>query len=411
MFAPKPFSIFRMLGIVAVIALVAVVTAFNYEAGALPLPPNPFADDEASSAEVANARPDAAVDAGAQPQFHSVGDFVAPVEIIERTGDERFFVVSLMGAVVASDGTTQTTILDISDRVVVAGELGLLGAAFHPEGDRLYVHYGNDEANSVIAEFQVDPSTAIADPATRRELMVVEQPFDNHNGGELAFGPDGYLYAGFGDGGLADDPNRLALDLSTPLGKILRIDPTPSAALPYTVPDDNPFVGDPAADPTIWSYGLRNPWRFSFDAETSGLWIADVGQNQWEEVNGVFVTDQPAGYGLSFGWSAFEADARFNEDQPADGHTQPFFTYARADGRCSISGGAVYRNASDPSLDGWYVYGDYCTGEILAFDTDASAEDRDVVTLGQLPGVVAIALGPDGDLFAASVMGHVLRLG
>ena len=402
MFVTRSARLLRATAILAVVALLTLVTPFDFEASDLPLPANPFATTTPKS--------EAAEQLPATPQFEPVGEFAAPVEIFAHPNDSRFFVVSLYGQVLASDGETQTTILDIADHTDVRSELGLLGATFNPTGDRLYVHYSNHDGDSVLAEYQVDPATAIADRSSGRQVLVVDQPYDNHNGGELTFGPDGYLYAGFGDGGLADDPNRAALDLSTRLGKILRIDPEPSGDQSFTVPGDNPFVDADGADPTIWSYGLRNPWRFSFDAETDALWIADVGQNHWEEINAVFTTDQPAGRGLSFGWSAYEGDARFNEDQPGAGHTDPFFTYERADGRCSISGGTVYRNPAHPTLDGWYVYGDYCTGEILAFDVDADEADREVLTIGQLEGVVAIATGPNGDLYAASAVGPVLRL-
>ena len=173
----------------------------------------------------------------------------------------------------------------------------------------------------------------------------------------MAFGPDGYLYLALGDGGSADDPERNSLALSSRLGKILRIDPQPTADAPFATPPDNPFVDVEGADPTIWSLGLRNPWKFSFDSLTGDLWIADVGQGDIEEINlAPAISGQGAGKGLSFGWSAFEGSERFNTDQDDAGHTGPVVEYRHDDGNCSVSGGAVYRGDVIEDLFGWYVY-------------------------------------------------------
>ena len=234
-------------------------------------------------------------------------------------------------------------ILDISTSTAASGEQGLLGAAFSPAAPLLYVHYTDLAGDSVVEDFAIDDQTGIADPLSARIVLTVDQPYENHNGGKLAFGPDGYLYIGLGDGGLANDPNRTALDLSSPLGKILRLDPTPTGSAAFTVPDDNPYVLTPGADPLVWSLGLRNPWKFSFDSLTGDLWIADVGQNQYEEINFAAATVQPAGSAMSFGWSAYEGVTRFNADQDAQGQVDPLVTYARDNGRCSITSGEVYR--------------------------------------------------------------------
>lgn len=417
MFASESVTLMRVTAVLAVTALITLVTAFDFEARDLLF----NGDDELTVDEVlaSEATPPTAASAtaaAAEPSavaLTAIGEFAAPVDVIARPGDDRVFVVELMGTVTAAgdDTTGSVTVLDLSTQTLVEGERGLLGAAFHPVADLLYVHYSNQDGDSVIAEFAVDAATGIADVGSHRTVMVVEQPYANHNGGEVEFGPDGYLYLGFGDGGLADDPVRSALDLSSPLGKILRIDPEPTTNAAYSIPTDNPFVADASADPAIWSYGLRNPWKFSFDPATGDLWIADVGQNLWEEVNAARSTNgQGAGRGLSFGWSAFEGFERFNDDQAVNGHTDPFLSYERAEGKCSISGGAVARDDSVPELDGWYIFGDYCTGQIFGISSTGDG-DQEPVQLAQVDVLVAIAAGPDGALYAASVAGPVYRIG
>lgn len=387
---------------IGVMITVVSLTAFGFEPETLP--PDTAAVIETPSAE--QPAPEAPTELAAT----LVGEFVVPVEVVSRPGDDRIFVAQLLGQIVVADGDEIVTVLDIADQVSNDGEHGLLGAAFHPELDFLYVHYSDLDGTSIVAEYAVDPATGLADRSSERRVLSVDQPYNNHNGGELTFGPDGFLYLGLGDGGLADDPDRSALDLGSRLGKILRIDPRPGeAGAPFTVPVDNPFVDTPGADPTIWSYGLRNPWRFSFDEATGDLWIADVGQDQFEEINRAVAGDEPAGLGMSFGWSAFEGFAAFNSDQPSDGHTDPFLTYERSDGNCSISGGAVYRGTTSPGLNGWYLFGDYCSGLIWGIDTEAAGAPE-MVQLGQVDALVAIATGGDGEIYAVSVAGGVYRL-
>ena len=258
-------------------------------------------------------------------------------------------------------GDATEMVLDATELTEAAGEQGLLGLAFGPGGDVAYTNYTDLVGDTTVVEYPVEADGTFMTGDNARVLFVIEQPYDNHNGGDLTFGPDGMLYIGMGDGGSGGDPERRATDLRTPLGKLLRIDPTPSEGEPYTVPADNPFVGQGDADPRIWSSGLRNPWRFSFDRATGDLWIADVGQDAVEEIDVAPAADGvDAGKGLSFGWSAFEGNDRFNDDVPADGHTPPFATYPNAGDECSISGGVRVRDGSP--LDGWYVYADYCSG-------------------------------------------------
>lgn len=338
------------------------------------------------------------------------GEFDAPVEVTSRFGDSRTFVVEQPGRIVAIDDISSEVVLDITGLTEASGEQGLLGLAFHPERDFAYVNFVDADDNTAIVEFTIDPVSAVFDVASFRELFVVEQPFGNHNGGELAFGPDGLLYIGLGDGGSSNDPERSALDVGSPLGKILRVDPLAAGDAPFTIPADNPFVGVDAADERIWTVGLRNPWRFSFDAATGDLWIGDVGQNDIEEIDFAPATNgRDAGKGLSFGWSAFEGNDRFNDDQPDAGHTPPRLTYSHDDGNCSVSGGAVYRGDAVPDLFGWFVYGDFCSGTIWGHDPTSSADAPVIIELATQGNLAAIAVGSNGDLFAVSTGGTVSR--
>ncbi len=356
-------------------------------------------------------------------QLIEVASFTEPVEVASAPGDPRLFVVENGGTVIAADEESSETVLDMSAVSATTftddgNEQGLLGLAFHPQLDLAYVNFTKGDGSTVIAEFAHDPITFGFDPASFREVLTVPQPFANHNGGELAFGPDELLYIGTGDGGSADDPNRASLDLSSRLGKILRIDPVVSDTEPFAVPEDNPFVGVDGVDPTIWSLGLRNPWRFTFDSLTGDLWIADVGQNRLEEVNLAIATNGfDAGKGLSFGWSAFEAEERFNDDQSPEDHVLPVVSYIHEDGNCSVSGGVVARNSSYQDLNGFYVYGDFCSGRMWALDTtsvtstpDGPVGEPTIVEIGTVPALAAVVEGPFGDIYALSVSGTVFRL-
>jgi glucose/arabinose dehydrogenase len=228
----------------------------------------------------------------------------------------------------------------------------------------------------------------------------------NHNGGLLLFGPDDHLYIGTGDGGGAGDPERNAQDLGSLLGKILRIDPAGSGARPYTIPDDNPFADRPDARPEIFAYGLRNPWRFSFDPDSGLMLIADVGQDSQEEVDIVPIARAA---GVNYGWSAFEGTERFNEDQSAPGATPPAFTYGR-EGGCSITGGYVVRDSRLPALAGRYVYGDFCRGQVRSL-VPAPGGARDDRPAGlEVPQLSSFATDTQGNLYATSLEGPVYRL-
>ena len=324
-----------------------------------------------------------------------------PVDLAWRKSDPAVYVVGQDGLIVQLfDGVAGPTVLDISDSVSFGGEQGLLGLAFHPTEPLAYVDYTRPNGDTVIAEYAVG-SDGTFEPASAREVLVIEQPYGNHNGGDLTFGPDGYLYIGTGDGGSANDPERRGLNAGQLLGKLLRIDPIATSDAPYTVPADNPFVGVAGARPEIWSVGLRNPWRFNFDTATGDLWIGDVGQNEWEEID-LTTAVQGAGRGVNFGWSAWEGTHRFNDDQPDGGVTMPIFEYPHGDAGCSVSGGDVYRGAGIASLQGWYLFSDYCSGIITALQaTDGTLTGQ--VALGQIAGVSAICAGPDGELYVLSL--------
>lgn len=284
-----------------------------------------------------------------------MGGFSSPV-LVTHDGNATY-VVEQCGTVKRLVGNASSPWLDIKARVSCGGERGLLGLAFpsdYVSKGRYYVSYTNSAGNSVLSRFVGDQEEII---------LTVTQPASNHNGGHLAFGPDGMLYYGLGDGGLARDAFRQAQNPATLLGSILRLDV--SAATGYTVPADNPFVADPTGADEVWSYGLRNPWRFSFDSATGDLWIADVGQDAWEEVD-----FQPAASkgGTNYGWPVWEGTHEHEPGLALD-HEFPVAEYANAGGDCSITGGHVYHGPL-ADLEGKYILGDYCSGIIRAVFKD-----------------------------------------
>ena len=248
-------------------------------------------------------------------ELEPVATLEQPLAIAVRPGDPALYVAEKVGRVVALDGGAEPrTVLDLTGQVSLGGEQGLLGIAFSPNGRFLYVDFTDTIGDTRVVEFPF--GEAGADVGSRRDVLFVHQPFSNHNGGALAFGPDGYLYVALGDGGSGGDPYGNGQSLSTLLGKILRISPRPSDGRPYGVPKDNPFVGRVGAKPEIWDYGLRNPWRFSFDRETRDLWIGDVGQSAWEEVD---VERARSPGGLNFGWNLYEGSHPYASDGPRRG--------------------------------------------------------------------------------------------
>jgi glucose/arabinose dehydrogenase len=328
-------------------------------------------------------------------------------------GSGRLFVVEQGGVVwfVRDGERSDEAFLDISSMVSSGGEQGLLGMAFHPEfpaDPRFFVNYTDVEGDTVIAEYAVDPADPDrADPSTARTLLTVDQPFANHNGGATVFGPDGYLYLGLGDGGSAGDPLESGQSLDTLLGKVLRIDvDAGSGGEPYAIPPDNPFVDRRNALPEIWHYGLRNPWRFSFDPATDDLWIGDVGQNIFEEVD---VARSNEG-GLNFGWNTMEGPECYDPFLDCDrtGLTLPVAAYEHQEDRCTIVGGHVYRGDAQPALRGGYVFADYCSGEVFLLDAQQPGE---IVLALDAEGLLSsFGVDDEGELYVTDLGGDVMRV-
>jgi glucose/arabinose dehydrogenase len=367
-------------------------------------------DDDGGDAEPAPPAGTTTAAGGGRVQLEKIGDFDQPVYVTQPPGSQDFYVVEREGTVrIVRDGeVVSSPALDISDEVSADGEeQGLLSVAFPPDFQTSRVAYayytGNDQDQHVVG-FSVGGDGSF-DRDSERELLHMDDFASNHNGGLLLFGPDGHLYIGTGDGGIADDPERNGQDLGSLLGKLLRIDPD-AAAGRYTVPADNPFVDHPGAKPEIYSYGLRNPWRFSFDSQTQALSIGDVGQNALEEID---YTPKGEARGANFGWSAFEGTDRFNEDQSAPNAVRPILTYGR-DGGCSVTGGYVVRDPSLPALAGRYVYGDFCAGELRSFEP-AIPEARDDRSLDlEVPALSSFGEDNEGHIYATSLEGPVYRL-
>jgi glucose/arabinose dehydrogenase len=280
-------------------------------------------------------------------------------------GSGRLFVVEQEGRIriLGPAGLSNSPFLDIAGRVGCCGEQGLLSVAFPPgytDKKYFYVNYTDAAGDTVVARYRVTENPDTADPATEEILLTVDQPYSNHNGGLLIFGPDGYLYIGMGDGGSAGDPQNNGQNPAALLGKLLRMD-VESGPAPYVVPSTNPFVQTAGYRGEIWAMGLRNPWRFSFDRQTGDLYIADVGQNDYEEIN-----FQPAVSlgGENYGWRIMEGSHCFDPDPCSTaGLTLPAFEYSHSEG-CTVIGGMVYRGKRYPNLSGLYFYGDYCEGWI-----------------------------------------------
>jgi glucose/arabinose dehydrogenase len=347
-------------------------------------------------------------------RLSKIGTFDQPLYLTQPPGDHGdLFVVEKTGRVmVIRDGRPLSApFLDLSGQVSSGSEQGLLSLAFSPNYERsglFYVDYTDQAGDTRVVEYRRSPSNPLlADPHSAREVLGVDQPYSNHNGGLVLFGPDRLLYIGLGDGGPEGDPNRTGQDLSTLLGKILRIDPRPSNGKPYTVPASNPFTGRAGARPEIYSYGLRNPWRFSFDPVTGALAIGDVGQNRFEEVD---LVPRGEGRGANFGWSAYEGFARFNGDQQAPNAVPPVLVYNH-DAGCSITGGYVVRDRGLPSLFGRYLYGDYCAGQLHSFTAQPGRRATDDRPLGlHIPALSSFGEDLAGHVYATSLEGAVYRL-
>ena len=326
---------------------------------------------------------------------------------------DRLYLVLQPGRIMVFDNvpdpSSPLTFLDIRGRVSDRGnEEGLLGLAFDPDYENngyFYVYYSaSSPRRSVIARYHAPPGADRVDPSTEKIIMRIGQPYSNHNGGQATFGPDGYLYVGLGDGGSGGDPRGHGQNLRTLLGTILRIDVSAfDETGSYAVPPDNPFVGVEGARPEIWAYGLRNPWRFSFDRETGALWTGDVGQNKLEEIDII----KP---GANYGWNIMEGTSCFrNAGCDSDELEPPVAEYGR-DGGCSVTGGYVYRGSRIPSLVGAYLYGDFCTGNIWALRHDGSQVVEQAMIADTDLQISSFAEGPDGEVYILSFTGEIARL-
>lgn len=294
-------------------------------------------------------------------------------------------------------------VLDISAETTTDGERGLLGITFDKEFAHFYISFTNLEGTSTVDEFAVRDGKI--QPDTRRTVLTQTQPYSNHNGGDIKFGPDGYLYIAFGDGGSGGDPHGNGQNLDTLLGKMVRIDP--SGGEPYAIPSDNPFVDDPNAKGEIWAYGLRNPWRFSFDAGTGDLLIGDVGQSAWEEIDWAPANSEG---GENYGWSQMEGSHPFRGGTEPANHVPPVHEYDRNGLGCSVTGGYVYRGEAIPDLKGQYVFSDYCDGTVRALQME-NGEVTGVSDLGVNGGeVVSFVQGGNGELYVLDIGGTVSRI-
>ncbi len=329
--------------------------------------------------------------------LQKIGDFDKPVYVTQAPGDAHdLFVVEQPGkVVVVHDGQVlEQPFFDISNEVSCCGEQGLLSIAFPPNYQRhawVYADYTDNAGDTRVVKMprsEGDKQSAYS--ANPLPVLTVHQPYSNHNGGQLQFGPDGRLYIGLGDGGAEGDPDRVGQDPSSPLAKILVIDPS-----------------QPGAKEETFASGLRNPWRFSFDSQTGDLWIGDVGQDTYEEVEGVRFNEAD---GANFGWSAYEGTARYNADQRAPGAVPPVLTYSHSNG-CSVTGGYVVRDRGLPSLYGRYLYGDFCAGVLHSFTARPGQPASDDRSLGlQVPSLSSFGEDAAGHVYAVSLEGPIYRL-
>ncbi len=348
----------------------------------------------------------------------------SPTAVVSRASSETLYVAERAGAVravtVTGEGADRRyeladdPVVDISDQVVEASgpgdERGLLDITFSPDGATLYVSYSlNPSGDTRVAAYTM--AGEAADPDSAREILAVPQPYRNHNGGDIEFGPDGYLYVALGDGGGGGDPEGNGQDTEALLGKILRIDPsTPSGGNEYGIPADNPFA-DGGGAPEVWLYGVRNPWRLTFHPDSGDLWVADVGQQSWEEIDVLPASDGGgAGAGANLGWNEMEGTHPYEGGSPPDGAVEPIFEYGHDEG-CSITGGVIYTGTAVAGLAGAYLFADYCTGQLRAVRGDADgATDGHVWEDAAVSQPVSFGVDARGDAYVVSLEGDILRI-
>jgi len=334
-----------------------------------------------------------------------VSGLKSPVAVAWRTHDTRIFVAEQTGRirVVSSGGKLSPTPLLQVGPLSHGNEEGLLGITFSPDGSKLYVDYTDAKMDTHVDEYTMHGDAVI--PTSRRQVLYVKQPFANHNGGEVTFGPDGMLYVGLGDGGGAGDPDHIGQNLGTLLAKILRIDPNAKGGAAYSIPAGNPFVGRAGARPETWMWGLRNPWRFSFDRKTGDVWIGDVGQDNYEEVDFAPKGDT----GVNWGWSAREGLHGYHGGDPPPGSRDPILDVAHTDGSCAIVGGYVYRGKAIPALDGVYLFGDNCEIHIVGVVESGGkvVARRDLGPTA--PQLTTFGEDPEGEVYAVTRRGTVYK--
>ncbi|MEO0570123.1 MAG: PQQ-dependent sugar dehydrogenase [Bacteroidota bacterium] len=324
-----------------------------------------------------------------------------------KDGTNRIFIAEKIGLIrVFSNGPNvqqANTFLDLSGNLSTDSEQGLLGMAFHPNfssNGYFYVCYTPNRSVSYISRFTATPNSGTADNNSELVLLEIPQPFTNHNGGQLAFGPDGLLYIAMGDGGSGGDPDNNAQNRSNLLGNILRIDvDNPDSGRNYGIPQDNPFIGQAVSRDEIYAYGLRNPWRMSFDVETGSLWTGDVGQDEVEEID---VIES----GGNYGWKLFEGTRCFSGDCDTNGLMPPVFEYDHSNGDLSITGGYVYRGTQNSSLTGKYIYGDFVSGRIWALALDASSNE---LLLSSGLNIASFGTDDNQELYVCAFNGIIYR--
>lgn len=341
-----------------------------------------------------------------------------PLAMAIRKGDSNFYIAEKGGRVRAyRSGRVRSTVLDIRGEVSSGGEQGLLGLAFSPDGSKLYVNFTDTDGDTIVREYGF--SGGKADTGTKRTVLKVLQPYSNHNGGDVVFGPDGYLYIGLGDGGSGGDPQNRAQNVNKVLGKMLRIDPEGTGGTTckdpidpelkeanYRIPADNPFVGRAGCD-EIWAFGYRNPWRYTFDRVTRDMVIGDVGQNAWEEID-----FQPAGSngGENYGWRRMEGAHSYGGGTPPDGHVPPIYEYSHGGGNCSVTGGYVYHGSKIGVLRGAYVFADYCVGRLRAFVLDEGKAKNHRFLGPQVSQLTSFGEDASGELYVMSLSGGFYRI-
>jgi len=393
-----------------IVALMGLLGTACGKGGGSQVVPSPSAStlpsSPSASASTPSGSPAAKLDlTRLQIKLVQVASLDRPLAMAVRSGDDGLYFAEKGGRVVALRGGQgePKTVLDMSGEVSDGSEQGLLGLAFSPDGAFMYVNYTDLNGDTQVVEFRFEQGGVV--DGSRRTVLSVDQPFSNHNGGNLVFGPDGYLYIGLGDGGSQGDPNHNGQNLGVLLAKMLRISPRPAGGAPYSIPPDNPFLGDQSARPEIWAYGLRNPWRYSFDRETGDLWIGDVGGVEREEVD-----LQPAGEGgQNYGWNLLEGTVPRSDNLPL-GAVPPIHEYDHSAGRCVVTGGYVYRGSAIPALRGGYLFADFCVGDITAL-AQKGGKRTQIVKLGtSITSLNSFGEDQEGELYALSLGGAVYRI-